>query len=247
METAVAPLTLLATMLGGWEIICILGVVLILSGARKLPAWTDRVEEGDPLAEKKSGLVYEALTTDNRTVEFVYPRRTPPSPLHAMVLFLAQGCGVGNIPFAPGTLGSLVGLVWFALLVQAGNYWFYLAGALAGIGLSVWVCGAAGRILKQTDPPSVVLDKITALPICFLPWVTHLWLGGLTFPSVESFFTGRSWLGTAAIFAMFRLFDIVKPWPIRQTQHLSGGWGVALDDVVAAVYVAGLTLFYGAW
>jgi len=161
-----------------------------------------------------------------------------------MIQFLAQGFGVGKIPFAPGTFGSLLGVLWFGLLLQTGNYWLYLAGMLAGIGCAVHVCGAAEVVLKQTDPPSVVLDEIVAIPLCFLPWLTREWLTHETLPSVASFFTGRNALGTLGIFALFRLFDIAKPWPVRQSQRLPGGWGVTLDDVLAAVYVAVATLLF---
>jgi hypothetical protein len=124
-----------------------------------------------------NGLVYEALTHDNRTAEFLRPGRSDVAELlRAMTLFLAQGFGVGRIPFAPGTFGSVVGFVWFALLLSTGRYELFLAGALGGIGLSVWLAGAAEKILHQKDPPSVVIDEIIAIPLCFLPWVTAAWL-----------------------------------------------------------------------
>ena len=88
-----------------------------------------------------------------------------------ITLFVAQGFGVGRIPFAPGTFGSLVGLAWFALLLTGYNLWAYFGGTLLGLALSVWLCGAAERILGKKDPGSVVLDEIAAMPVCFLPWV----------------------------------------------------------------------------
>jgi phosphatidylglycerophosphatase A len=161
-----------------------------------------------------------------------------------MILFIAQGFGVGRIPFAPGTWGSLVGLLWFAALLATSRYELFLIGALGGVGLSVWLCGTAEKILKQQDPPSVVLDEIVALPFCFLPWITANWLKTGQPPALESFFSGQSLLGMAAIFVLFRLFDIWKPWPIRQSQRLPGGWGVTVDDLLAAAYVALLSSLF---
>src|SRR5215470_16396834 len=88
-------------------------------------------------------------------------------------LWIAQGFGVGRIPVAPGTFGSLVGLLWFALLLIPANLWLFIAGAIAGFVLSVWLCGEGEKILQQKDPGSVVLDEITAIPVCFLSWISE--------------------------------------------------------------------------
>jgi phosphatidylglycerophosphatase A len=162
--------------------------------------------------------------------------------MRTLILWIAQGFGVGRIPLAPGTFGSLVGLVWFALLVATGNIWMYAAGTLLGIALSIWLCGEAELILKQTDPASVVLDEIIALPICFAGWAVVRWYKTGALPGPEFFFSAQKWIYTAGIFAAFRFFDIAKPWPIHPIQHLPGGWGVTIDDVLAAVFVALLSL-----
>ena len=244
-------MAMLADGFGGWEIILILSVVLILFAAEQLPKIMRGLDRGafefkkrteEVLEQKASGLVYEALTVENRTAEFVYPEKESPNVLREMTLLLAQGFGVGRIPFAPGTFGSLLGLVWVAALVATGNYWLYVAGTLAGLALSVPVCGAAEKILKQKDPPSVVLDEIVALPICFLVIVTQAWVSRGKVPPVEWFLTGPNLVWTVLIFVLFRLFDIVKPWPVGQSQRLPGGWGVTVDDLLAAVYVAIITL-----
>ena len=94
----------------------------------------------------------------------------------SFLLWLAQGFGAGRIPFAPGLFGSLVGMIWFALLLRTGNFSIYLARDFVGLALSVWLCGAAEKILKQTDPSSVVFDEIAALPLCFLPWMASDWI-----------------------------------------------------------------------
>ncbi len=187
--------------------------------------------------EKESGSVYEALTHDNHTAEFVYPRKLDFSAVSTVILFIAQGFGVGRIPFAPGTFGSIVGLLWFAFLSWPGNIWIYLTGTVAGVLLSVWICGVAEKILKQTDPASVVLDEIVAVPLCFLVWVAASFFRDGQMPPPEFFFGPDNWLLTLGVFAAFRFFDVIKPWPVRQSQKLSGGWGVTMDDVLAAGYV----------
>jgi phosphatidylglycerophosphatase A len=153
-----------------------------------------------------------------------------------MILFIAQGFGVGRIPKAPGTFGTLLGLPWFALLLLPGSLPVFIVGTILGLGLSVWCCGRAEKILGQSDPGSVVLDEITAMPVCFLPWLLWEISRHGTIPSAGYFFSDGNLLRTAGAFLLFRLFDIWKPWPVRQSQNLPGGWGVTTDDVLAAVY-----------
>ncbi len=145
---------------------------------------------------------------------------------------------MGRIPVAPGTFGSLVGLLWFVLLLAAGSFWIYLAGCAAGFFLSVWLCGAGEKILRQRDPGSIVIDEITAIPVCGLAWAFREWQRHGQLPSpADLFSTSRGWLFVAVLFVAFRLFDIWKPWPVRQSQSLPGGWGVTVDDFLAAAYV----------
>ena len=154
-----------------------------------------------------------------------------------VLLALAHGFGVGRVRLAPGTFGSLLGLLWFLVLVWPRHFGVLAAGAFGGVLASVWVCGAAERILERTDPPSVVLDEIVAVPLCYVGWVAWLWLKTGEMPSPGFFFTRPSCWGTAGVFVAFRVFDIAKPWPISASQRLPGGWGVTLDDVMAACYV----------
>jgi phosphatidylglycerophosphatase A len=165
--------------------------------------------------------------------------------VNAFLLWVAQGFGVGRIAFAPGTFGSVVGLGWFALLLLTGNIGLFLAGTLAGLVLSVWVCGVGESVLKKKDPGSVVMDEIAAIPICFTGWIGILiWKTG-SFPAPQIFFSRQHWLPTLGVFAAFRFFDVLKPWPVRQSQWLVGGWGVTIDDVLAAIYVnAGVLVVY---
>jgi len=152
-------------------------------------------------------------------------------------LWIAQGLGIGRIPLAPGTFGSLVGVLWFALLLQTGSFWLYAAGTLATVALSVWLCGFAEKVLGQKDPGSVVLDEIAALPVCFLGWVAaQAWKTG-ALPGLEAFFSATTWPLTLGVFVAFRVFDVAKPWPVHQSQALPGGWGITMDDVLAAGYV----------
>jgi phosphatidylglycerophosphatase A len=157
--------------------------------------------------------------------------------INSLVLCLAQGLFVGRLPFTPGTFGSALGLLWVALLLGTHNAWLYAAGALLAMVASVWLCGQAERILTQTDPGSVVLDEIAAMPVCFAAWLALRASQDGQMPSPLSLFSGRAAGWTAAIFFAFRFFDITKPWPVRQSQSLPGGWGVTVDDTLAAVYV----------
>ena len=157
--------------------------------------------------------------------------------MKGLLLWIAQGFGIGRIPIAPGTFGSLLGLVWFALLLLTGNGWCFLGGTLAGLALSVWLCGKAEKTLNQKDPGSVVLDEIAAMPVCYLGWVAILVCKMGAMPRCADFFTARTWPLTLGVFAAFRFFDVIKPWPVYQSQSLPGGWGVTIDDVLAAVYV----------
>ena len=154
-----------------------------------------------------------------------------------LLLWIAQGFGVGRSPIAPGTIGSLLGIGWFALLLLTGSLTGFLAGTVAGLLLSVWLCGVGEKALRQKDPGSVVFDEIAALPLCFVAWLVAIASKTGSFPHPGYFFSSHRWLGVAGVFVAFRFFDIAKPWPVRQSQSLPGGWGVTVDDALAAVYV----------
>jgi len=154
-----------------------------------------------------------------------------------MKLGLAKGFGAGRIPFAPGTFGSLLGLGWLALLLCGRSWLIFAAGCAAGLALSVWLCGQGEKRLNQKDPGSVVLDEIAAIPVCFTAAMAMAFCREKQWPGPEYFFSAAHGLETAGIFVLFRLFDIVKPWPVRQSQALPGGWGITVDDLLAAGYV----------
>ena len=162
-----------------------------------------------------------------------------------MKLWLAQGFGIGRIPVAPGTFGSILGLAWFALLLAMGRWWVLLAGSLLGFAASVWLCGVGERLLKTKDPGSVVMDEVTAIPVCFLAWVGICYGNSKALPSLGYF--ADHWVGVVSVFGAFRFFDVTKPWPVRQSQSLPGGWGITADDFLAALYVnLMVVLVYGA-
>ncbi len=169
--------------------------------------------------------------------------RGPVTAGERFLVWVAEGFGVGRVPVGPGTFGSLGGLVWLALLLSSGSLVGFFSGLMFGLAVSVAVCGAAERITGRKDPGSVVLDEIVAVPICFVPWVLAELSQRGSMPPAEFFIGPRSWWLTLLLFALFRLFDIWKPWPIRPSQNLPGGWGVTVDDVLAALPVAGLSCF----
>jgi phosphatidylglycerophosphatase A len=157
-------------------------------------------------------------------------------------LWIAQGFGIGRIPVAPGTFGSLLGILWFGLLLRTGSLWLFIGGTIAGIGLSVWLCDVAEKALGRKDPGSVVLDEIVAVPVCFLAWVAILLCQTGALPAFGYFLSAQTWPLTLGVFVACRVFDIAKPWPVRQSQSLPGGWGITIDDVLAGVYVNGVVL-----
>ena len=154
-----------------------------------------------------------------------------------LVLSLAQGFGLGRIRVAPGTFGSVAGMLWFFLLASLPGALLFAAGAVFAISLSVWLTGDAERILQSKDPSSVVLDEIVAVPACFVSWMLIAWLPKGHWPGPDFFFGSERWLATLGVFGAFRFFDILKPWPVRQVQSLPGGYGVVFDDLAAAAYV----------
>lgn len=220
---------------GGWEVLLVLTIILILLAVRFGGGLFDGLRQG--LMEFLKAT--DEVTSEIRRAREEKERSREDQFQNRLILFIAQGLGTGLIPFAPGTFGTILGIGWFALLVSTGSIWGYFGLAIEGIAFSIWLCDDAERILGQTDPGSVVLDEIVAIPFCFLPWVLTEWFRlGHVMPPVEIFFTGSAWWGVLGVFVLFRLFDIWKPWPIRRLQDLPGGWGVTVDDLLAAVYVA---------
>lgn len=157
---------------------------------------------------------------------------------HPFLLWAAQGFGLGRIPWAPGTFGSLGGLLWLMVSLNSGSVVVFVLAQLAAIAFSVRACGVAEKVLRQKDPGSVVLDEIVAVPLCFLSWIGIVFARTGALPAAEYFFSRDTTWFTLGVFVLFRLFDIAKPWPVRGSQSLPGGWGVTVDDLLAAGYVS---------
>jgi phosphatidylglycerophosphatase A len=153
-----------------------------------------------------------------------------------LILFIAEGFGSGWSPVAPGTLGTLVGFGWIYLLLLPGNIWFYLAGIIAGFFAAVWIGGAGERICGKHDPGSIVIDEIAAMPLALLGSILAL-AQGSSVPQFREYLDGKKVLALLVAFAGFRLFDVTKPWIVGRAQTLPGGWGLVLDDFLAALHV----------
>ncbi len=129
---------------------------------------------------------------------------------------------VGNWSLAPGTLGSLAGLIWFSMAYWNLNYLATLLFALFCTYLAIQLCWEAENRLEMRDPPRLVLDEFVVIPFCFMG-MQHLLHSGI------------GWLALLLGFGFFRFYDIWKPLGIRRLQDLPGGIGVVADDVAAAV------------
>jgi phosphatidylglycerophosphatase A len=133
-----------------------------------------------------------------------------------ILLFIAQGASSGRFPIAPGTAGTVVGVLLYLLLQDLSPLW-YGAACVGVTVLGTWAAGYADCILGTKDSPSIVIDEIAG----FL---------------VSMFLIPFAWGSVIAGFILFRFFDILKPWPLDRLQDIPGGPGVMLDDIGAAVY-----------
>ena len=157
--------------------------------------------------------------------------------MNRLILLVAQGLGTGRSPKAPGTVGTLLGLPLFILLLLPGKFWFFV-GMLVFLSIaSVYFCERAEVILNQRDPGSIVIDEIVAVPLCFAGWVSSLYFSSGEMPEWQHFFNTQNATLTAGVVLLFRVFDIAKPWPVGPSQSLPKGWGVTIDDLLAALYV----------
>jgi phosphatidylglycerophosphatase A len=150
--------------------------------------------------------------------------------------WLACGFGSGLAPIAQGTFGSAAAFIPWLALRQLPS-WLYIAVLIIGFAIGVGACTIAGRALGVDDHRSLVWDEFIG------QWIALLPLGIATLlPSA-----GLAWWMPLAAFALFRLFDVWKPWPIRWLdQRVKGGFGVMIDDVIAGVFAA-VVLGVGVW
>jgi len=134
-----------------------------------------------------------------------------------LIHFAALGFGAGKVPVAPGTFGTLVAVPIYLSLRETGIVAYALTVAAMFVA-GVWLCDVTERDLEAHDAPSIVWDEI----------VGYL---------VTMFAAPVGWIWVVAGFALFRLFDIAKPFPIRVAdRRVRGGFGVMLDDLLAGVY-----------
>jgi phosphatidylglycerophosphatase A len=132
---------------------------------------------------------------------------------------IALGFGAGLFPWAPGTMGTLLAIPLWWLIASAGLEPLLLLTLIAWLyGIGVWACGVTGRNLGVADHGAMCWDEVVAflLVLALIP-AEPLW--------------------QAAAFLLFRVFDVVKPPPIRQLEmRFKGGFGVMFDDLLAAGY-----------
>jgi phosphatidylglycerophosphatase A len=131
-------------------------------------------------------------------------------------LLIATAFGLGYAPVAPGTFGSALGVFWYF----ATRNWSLPAQGLALAALvaaGIWAAGVAAHHFAREDPGHVVVDEVAGQALTLLALPLGAW-------------------GALVGFLVFRAFDILKPWPVRQFERLPGGWGIMADDIMAGVY-----------
>jgi phosphatidylglycerophosphatase A len=136
--------------------------------------------------------------------------------MRALALFIATGAGSGYAPVAPGTFGSAVGLLVYFLTWRWPAAW--QVALLAAISLvGIWASTVAARHFGREDPGQVVIDEVAGQLLTL-------------------FLLGVGPIGAVVGFFVFRLLDIIKPWPARQFEALPAGLGIMADDLMAGVY-----------
>jgi phosphatidylglycerophosphatase A len=140
-------------------------------------------------------------------------------PIDYLALAIAT-CGVGYLPLAPGTFGSLVGVGLFLLLARV-NPIVIVVAILAVTFAGIWAGSRIEQLSGRKDPGKVVVDEVAGQMIALLPL---------------TLFARWSIVAVIVSFILFRFFDIVKPYPANRLQDLDGGMGIMFDDLVAGVY-----------
>ena len=135
--------------------------------------------------------------------------------------FLAFGLGSGLSPKAPGTVGSLVGLLLFIPLLHLPVV-AQIAIIAGGFAFGCWICDRVANDMSIKDPGGIVWDEFVGM------WIVMLWLPA-------------GWVWLVVAFLLFRVFDILKPWPVSLADRaLKGGLGIMVDDVLAGLYALGV-------
>lgn len=146
--------------------------------------------------------------------------------LQSPACFFALGAGLGLSPKAPGTVGTLLAIPLLFLMPQSVLAYLLVVAVLFAFG--VWCCDVCARELGVHDHPGIVWDEIVGYLLVMVA-------------------VPRTLVFVVAGFILFRIFDILKPWPIRWVdKRIHGGIGIMLDDVLAAVF-AGLVLQLFHW
>lgn len=153
-------------------------------------------------------------------------------PRAGVAVRLATVGPVGHFPVAPGTAGSVVGVVLTMLIrrlpLAPWEFSLTMGASIAVIFvLGVWGAASAERFYGATDPGCVVIDEVAGQMVVFLFQAT------------------AGWLILLAGFIFFRIFDILKPFPARRAEHLPGGWGIMTDDMAAGAYGAAALFLVG--
>jgi phosphatidylglycerophosphatase A len=138
-------------------------------------------------------------------------------------VWIATVGGAGFLPAAPGTAGAMVGLGLAAAIayLPAPQPWKSVAVAVAALvicAIGISAASAAEKFFGRTDPSQVVIDEVVGQMLTFVIRPEAGW---------------KWWI---AGFLLFRAFDVIKPFPARRAEHLRGGWGIMMDDVIAGIY-----------
>lgn len=137
------------------------------------------------------------------------------NPVHC----LAFGFGAGLSPKAPGTVGTLVAIPIYLLMLEM-SFTLYIGAIVVCFGLGIWLCGRTARDLGVHDHGGIVWDEFVGF------WITMI-------------LVPATWFWILGAFFAFRLFDILKPFPISWLdKKVSGGLGIMIDDVVAGIYAS---------
>lgn len=124
---------------------------------------------------------------------------------------------IGYLPVAPGTAGSVAGLALFFLLRAAEQPWLEPVAVIALFAVGAWAGNIAERYFGGVDPQPVVIDEVLGMLVTLM-------------------FVPVGWVGAVVGFVVFRVLDVVKPWPARRLEGLHGGAGVMADDAMAGIY-----------
>jgi len=142
---------------------------------------------------------------------------------------IATFFGVGYFPFAPGTLTSLIVVLLYKFYLHSLSWPFYLLLLFLLFLVGIFTSTKYSLEIKKHDPRRIVIDEAFGQLL-------------VLFRIGESWGTG--WLPLLSCFLLFRIFDIIKPYPIKKVETLPEGWGIVMDDLVAAIYAGVIINLY---